>query len=86
MRSQKAGKNISEVEIQNISPNGIWLYALEKEYFLPYDEYPWFKNAKVSEIYDMELLHGHHLHWPKLDIDLELEALEEPENYPLRYK
>lgn len=86
MRSQKAGRNIFDAEIQNVSPNGIWLYVLDKEYFLPYDEYPWFKNAKVSEIYDLELLRGHHLHWPKLDIDLELESLGEPENYPLIYK
>ena len=86
MKSQGLGKNISEVEVQNVSPNGVWLYALGREYFLSYDDYPWFKDAKVSEIYDLELLRGHHLHWPKLDVDLELESLEKPEGYPLVYK
>lgn len=86
MKSQKVGKNISEAEVQNVSLHGIWLYVQEGEYFLSYEDYPWFRNAKVSEIYDLELLHGHHLHWPKLDVDLELESLEKPKNYPLVYK
>ncbi len=86
MKSQKLGKNISEVEIENISINGIWLYVSGKEYFLPYEEYPWFKDAKVAEIYNLELLPGGHLHWPDLDIDLELESLKNPGKYPLVYK
>jgi len=86
MKSQTLGKNISEVEVQNISSHGIWLYAVGKEYFLPFNNYPWFKNAKINDIYDVELLHEHHLHWPALDVDLELESLETPEKYPLTYK
>ncbi|WP_420886735.1 DUF2442 domain-containing protein [Candidatus Kuenenia stuttgartensis] len=27
-----------------------------------------------------------HLHWPDLDIDLEIDSLENPEKYPLVYK
>jgi hypothetical protein len=86
MKSQKLGKNISGVEIQNISTHGIWLYVTGKEYFMPYEEYPWFKQAKVCEIYNLELLPGGHLHWPDLDVDLEVESLEHPEKYPLIYK
>ena len=86
MRSQKLGKNISEAEILNVSSNGMWLFANGKEYFLPYKDYPWFRNAKVSEVYNLEFLHGHHLYWPDLDVDLELESLEQPENYPHIYK
>lgn len=86
MKLQKLGKNILEVEVLNISKHGIWLYVKGKEYFLPYQEYPWFKEAKVSEIYNLELLHGFHLYWPDLDVDLELESLEHPEKYPLVYK
>lgn len=75
MRLQRLGKHISKAEVQNISPNGIWLLVTGTEYFLPYEEYPWFKNAKVSEICDVELLHERHLHWPHLDIDLDVEPL-----------
>ena len=84
-RLRKPGRNTSRVEILNISQGGIWLYVRSKEYFLPYENFPWFKQAKVAEIYNVKLLHGHHLRWPQLDIDLELESLEHPEQYPLSY-
>ena len=52
-------KNTSPVEIQNISKNGIWIFVNEREYFLPYKEYPWFKDAKVSEIHNLKYLMDH---------------------------
>jgi hypothetical protein len=73
-------------EVSHINSRGLWLCIEDKEYFLPYDEYPWFKEAKVREIANVELLHGCHLHWPQLDIDLEIGSLEKPEDYPLIYK
>ncbi len=86
MRLATLGKSISEVEISNISDHGFWLYVKGKEYFLPYDQYPWFKNARISEIFDVQLLHQCHLYWQKLDVDLEMTCLENPEKYPLIYK
>ena len=86
MKSSKPGKSISDVEIQNISRIGIWLFVNGREYFLSYDEYPWFKDAKISEICNVTLHHGIHLHWSDLDVDLELESLDHPEKYPLIYK
>jgi hypothetical protein len=79
------GKNISAVEVSNISQHGIWLLVKGKEYFLPYREFPWFRTAKISQIFDVQLNHSHHLHWPALDVDLELKSLENLENYPLVY-
>ena len=85
MKSSAVGKSTFHVEVQDISKHGIWLYVKEREYFLPYSEYTWFKDAKVSEVYNVELLHDTHLYWPDLDVDLELEALQHPEKYPLKY-
>jgi len=79
------GKAISEVEVSNISIHGIWLYIKGKEYFLAYSEYPWFRDARLSEIQNVELHHNTHLYWPKLDVDLSLNNLEHPEKYPLTY-
>ena len=84
-RLQKFGRSISRVDVVNVSKDGIWLYVKPKEYFLTYEDFPWFKNAKISEIYNVKLLHGNHLRWPLLDVDLELESLEHPERYPLKY-
>jgi len=85
MKSFALGKSTSHVEIQEISKHGIWIYVMGREYFLSYKDYPWFKEAKVSEICNVQFLHGLHLHWPDLDVDLEVEALEYPERYPLIY-
>mgnify|MGYP001611246022 CR=1 FL=1 len=86
MKSSVLGKNISHVEVQDISPHGLWLYVKGREYFLPFEGYPWFKDAKVSEIQNVQLFHGMHLYWPDLDVDLELESLESPEKYLLVYR
>lgn len=75
MKSNK-GKNISEVEIHT-SSFGIWLIVHDTEYFLSYKDYPWFREAKISDTDDVELLHGVHLHW---------RALDNPEKYSLSYR
>ncbi|MEN6406787.1 MAG: DUF2442 domain-containing protein [Thermoguttaceae bacterium] len=83
MPSSQLGENTSAIEVTNISAHGLWLLVGGKEYFLPYEKFPWFKDAKVSDILDVTLLHGFHLHWPKLDVDLELAALKNPDQFPL---
>ncbi len=80
------GEHISTVEISNISTHGFWLYVNGKEYFLPFADFPWFKDAKVSDIFDVELLHQNRLYWKRLDIDLNLNSIEKPDLYSLIYK
>ncbi|MFM8454607.1 MAG: DUF2442 domain-containing protein [Gammaproteobacteria bacterium] len=76
------GKNTSKIEI-NLNKNGIWLLVNEEEFFLPYPEYPWFLNATLEKIYNVELQSPRHLFWPDLDIDLSIDSLKNPDNYPL---
>jgi hypothetical protein len=83
MKSTTVGKSISEVEVTNISHNGFWLLVNETELFLPYSSFPWFKNARVSEISDVKPLNDNHLYWEKLDIDLTIDMIQNPGNYPL---
>jgi len=85
MRSLKRGKDIS-VSVENITPFGIWLYVKDKEYYLSYATYPYFKNQTLHSIQKVKLLHGYHLYWPELDVDLEIDNLENPEKYPLQSK
>jgi len=75
-----------DVEVSGISPNGIWLFVQGREHFLSYADYPWFAEATVTQIHHVELLNGVHLHWPELDVDLELAALASPSLYPLKYQ
>ena len=86
MRLVERGTSTSKVEVLNISSHGVWLYVRRKEYFLPYEDFTWFKDARLSEIYDVQLLHGHLLRWDALDVDLDLDSLEHPDRYPLKYR
>ena len=83
MKSLKHGKDIS-ISVENITPFGIWVFVIGKEYFLSYEDYPYFKEQTLSSIQNVQLLHGYHLYWPDLDIDLEINNLERPEKYPLK--
>ncbi len=85
MKSEIAGENISQIEVLNISKHGFWLLIHEREYYLPFEEFPWFREAKISSILHVELPHPHHLYWPDLDVDLDLESIESPDKYPLLY-
>ncbi len=86
MKLKTLGKDISEVDISNISVHGLWLFVNEKEHFLSYEQYPWFKDAKIGDILDVQLLHQFHLYWPRLDVDLEITSLDNQNQYPLVYK
>jgi hypothetical protein len=83
MKSLKSGKSTS-ASVENITPFGIWLFVNEKEYFLNYEEYPYFRDQSLKSIQHVQLLHGYHLYWPELDVDLEIDNLENPEKYHLK--
>ena len=86
MNSPALGKSISEVEVTNISNHGIWLLAGEKELFMSFEEFPWFKNVTVEKILNVEELTPGHFYWPDLDVDLDTESIEHPERFPLKSK
>jgi hypothetical protein len=86
MKSATNGASTSIVEVTNISAHGFWLWVDGTEHFLPYADFPWFKNAKVADILHVERHGNDHLHWPALDVDLTLDMIENPRAYPLVYK
>ena len=83
MKSETVGTSTSEVEVTQISKHGVWLLLQAREYFLSFENFPWFKNASVSAIHNVKLLNDHHLYWPDLDVDLAVESIEEPQRFPL---
>jgi hypothetical protein len=64
----------------------LWVLVQNKEYFLPYNDFPWFRKATVEQILTVELLQEDHLYWPALDVDLCLDSLAEPGKFPLIYR
>ena len=76
----------SEIEVTHISSHGIWLLAGDREHFLAYDEFPWFKDVPVGKILNVEQHTPGHFYWPDLDVDLGMESIEHPERFPLKAK
>jgi len=72
-----------EAGVTHISKHGFWLLLEERESFLPFENFPWFKDAPVSAILNVQLLNARHLFWPDLDVDLAVESIEHPEHFPL---
>ncbi len=83
MKSEALGESTSAAEVTNISQHGFWLLIGGRELFVPFLEFPWFKNASVGSILNVELPHHLHLYWPDLDVDLSVESIEHPERFPL---
>jgi Protein of unknown function (DUF2442) len=77
------GNITSAVEVTNISKHGFWLLLDEKEFLLPFEQFPWFKSATVEQITNVERPSPEHLYWPDLDVDLAVQSIRRPEEFPL---
>jgi len=86
MASQPPSAPAADAGLAGFDKHGIWLLVRGSEYFLPYEQFPWFRDASVRDVLHVGLLHEQHLHWPALDVDLSLESLRTPEAFPLTYE
>ena len=83
MNSAALGENTSSVEVSNISPHGFWLLLGDEELFVPFTEFPWFREASIRQISHVKRPSIHHLYWPDLDIDLAVASIRDPQTFPL---
>ena len=86
MSSKPHGIASSRVEITNISSHGVWLLVGDRELFMSFEDFPWFKDAPVGKVLKVEEQAPGHLYWPELDVDLGIETIEHPERFPLQAK
>ncbi len=75
----------AEVEILALTPNALWIMVRGVECMLDYRRFPWFRRATIDDVRRVEL-RFEHLHWPTLDVDLDVSSLKEPERFPLLSK
>lgn len=54
MSSEPRGIGASTVEVTNITAHGVWLLAGERELFMPYTEFPFFRDVSVGKILNVE--------------------------------
>jgi hypothetical protein len=86
MNSRALGKDTLGVEITNVSSHGIWLLAHDQEWFMSYEDFPWFRDVPLVKIFNVEETSSNHFYWPDLDVDLTTEIMEHPERFPLKAK
>jgi hypothetical protein len=77
------GTSTSGAEVTDIAQHGLWVLVAGRELFLPFEEFPWFRQASVDAVLKVEFNPPDHLHWPDLDVDLSIDSIEHPERYPL---
>lgn len=86
MNSKPLGNSTDQIEITHISAFGVWLLTGDREFFMAYEDFPWFKDAPVGKIINIEEPSPGHFYWPDLDIDLTSEMVEHPERFPIIMK
>ncbi len=83
MKSALRGRGTSNVEVPNVSKHGFWMLVRARELFLPFEDFPWFEDVPILQLLNVQVLHSDHLYWPELDVDLSIEFIEHPEDFPL---
>ena len=82
-KSGVPGASILDVEVTKVSASGFWLLLFDEELFVPFAQFPWFRDAPVSKLANVTRPHAHHLYWPELDVDLTVDSIRDPERFPL---
>ena len=77
------GTTTSAAEVTNVSKHGFWLLLGDEELLLPFDQFPWFKQATVEQLTTVEWPTPDHLYWPQLDVDLSVSSIRRPQDFPL---
>ena len=83
MPSSKLGRRTSDAEVTNVSPKGVWLLVAGEEKFLSFAVFPWFRDAPISAVLNVERPSVGQLYWPDLDVDLAEDSIDNPARYPL---
>jgi len=82
MNSLAPGQSTSEVEVTNISTHGVWLLFRDRELFMSYEDFPWFREQPVKVILNVQVPSPGHFYWPDIDVDLTAKMIEHPERFP----
>lgn len=76
MKSAQHGKSTSAAEVTNVSRHGFWLLIAGSERFIAFEHFPWFRDASIGQLMNVELPSPHHLYWPDLDVDLAVDSID----------
>lgn len=75
--------SVTSVEITNVSVHGFWLLLGGEELAVSFKDFPWFRQATIAQLSDVQHPSENHLYWPQLDVDLAVESIRDPSAFPL---
>jgi hypothetical protein len=77
------GTITSAAEVTHISKHGFWLLLADEELLVPFEQFPWFRQATIEQVSNVKWPTADHLYWPALDIDLSVQSIRNPAAFPL---
>lgn len=77
------GTTTSVLEVTHVSRHGLWLLLGDEELLVPFAEFPWFRQATIEQLSQVEWPTPDHLYWPLLDVDVSVASIRDPEQFPL---
>ena len=73
----------SAPEVTNVSRHGFWLLLDSEELLVRFSDFPWFRQATIDALTQVERPSPDHLYWPQLDVDLSVRSIRSPADFPL---
>lgn len=77
------GPGTSVAEVTLVSRHGFWLLLEAEELLVPFTSFPWFRQATIYQLVDVQWPTADHLYWPQLDVDLSVASIRHPDDFPL---
>jgi len=77
------GTDTSVPELTHVSRHGLWLLLDDEELLLAFEHFPWFRQATIEQLSLIERPTSEHLYWPLLDVDLAVQSIRNPSDFPL---
>ena len=77
------GNTTLAAEVTHVSKHGFWVLLADEELLVPFDQFPWFRQATIEQISDVQWPTTDHLYWPGLDIDISVQSIRNPASFPL---
>lgn len=77
------GTATSGAEVTHVSKHGFWLLLADEELLVPFEQFPWFRQATIEQLSEVQWPTPDHLYWPQLDVDLSVQSIRDPAAFPL---
>ena len=77
------GSDTLAVEITHVSRHGFWILLANEELLVPFADFPFFREATIDQLLNVERPTADHLYWPQLDVDLSVQSVRDPAAFPL---